>query len=87
MKTHLIPIGNSKGIRIPKSILETCGLEEEIEMVIQKDGLILRPLLEVRSGWDKSFKAMSANNEDTLIIEDQNEGDEKRMGVVINESI
>lgn len=44
MKAALVPIGNSQGIRIPKAILDQCGLSGEVEMIVEGEALIIRPL-------------------------------------------
>ena len=59
MKTQIIKIGNSRGIRIPKSILEHCGYGAEVNIVIGKDELIICPLNKPRKGWSKIFRSMS----------------------------
>ena len=41
MKTELIRIGNSRGIRIPKPIIEQCGLGDTVELRVEDDGLII----------------------------------------------
>jgi virulence-associated protein VagC len=43
MLTKIVPIGNSRGIRIPKAMLETCGFGEEVELQAKNGALILRP--------------------------------------------
>ena len=56
MKTHLIQIGNSKGIRIPKSLIEQYQLSGEIELIPSKTGLLITSSLKPRDGWDETFK-------------------------------
>jgi len=58
MKVDIIPIGNSKGIRIPKVLLEECGFGESAQIAIENNQLVLSPVLKRRSGWDEAFKAM-----------------------------
>ena len=50
MKSTLIQIGNSKGIRIPKSMLEQCNLKKDIELIIQKNAIVIKPLNQKRKG-------------------------------------
>ena len=69
MKLPIIQIGNSKGIRIPKPILEQCGFQNEVEIEIQNDKLILKPVKHVRKNWDKAFKEMALNKDDKLLID------------------
>ena len=44
MKTHVVRIGNSQGIRIPKPLLEQTGLKGEVEITAQDDSLMIRPV-------------------------------------------
>ena len=65
MKTNLIQIGNSKGIRIPKSLIERYQLSGEIELIPSKDGLFLTSSTKPRSGWEDSFKKSAAGQKDS----------------------
>ena len=67
MITRLIKIGNSKGIRIPKILLEESGLTDEVELEVKKNLLIIRSTKNVRQGWEEAFKAMAENKDDQLI--------------------
>ena len=55
---HLIKIGNSQGVRIPKSIIEQSGLEEgEFTFQLTEEGLLLRPVKHApRQGWKEQFE-------------------------------
>lgn len=44
MRVSIIQIGNSKGLRIPQSILKQCGIESEVEMEIQDKNIIIKPI-------------------------------------------
>ena len=68
-KTKLIKIGNSRGIRIPKFVLDRLHLTEEIEMVIVDDHLELRPAQNPRKDWDGAFQSMAKRGDDRLIDE------------------
>ena len=70
MKVNLIRIGNSKGVRIPSSIIKECGLDEEIEMRVEQGVIVLSPLRGVRQGWDAAFEAMAATGDDAALIPD-----------------
>jgi antitoxin MazE len=59
MKTNLVQIGNSKGIRISKSLIEQFNLEGEIEIVPSSKGLLIKPLSKPRSKWEDIFSASS----------------------------
>jgi antitoxin MazE len=67
MKTRIIRIGNSQGIRIPKPLLEQTGLRGEIEIEVRGDGIVLRPLNSPRAGWPAAFRAMAEHGEDALL--------------------
>ena len=57
METRLAAIGNSKGIRIPKSIREQCGLEDLVKLTVTEDGLLISPISKPRLGWEESLIA------------------------------
>jgi antitoxin MazE len=71
MKTKLIRIGNSQGVRIPKPIIEEIGLSEEIEMVLKDNQIILRSADDTRKNWDQAFERMAEKEDDHLL--DQSE--------------
>ena len=56
MKTNLIQIGNSKGIRIPKSLIEQFNLTEGIELIPSAQGLLIASTVKPRKSWEDSFK-------------------------------
>lgn len=72
VKTRIIKIGNSQGIRIPKLLLEQVHLteNEEVELEIKQDQIIVRPLHEVRYGWESAFKEMAEHDDDKMLDED-----------------
>ena len=55
MLTKIVPIGNSRGIRIPKAMLEHCGFGEEVDLQAKNGALILRPFSAPRAGWAEAF--------------------------------
>lgn len=66
VKTRLIKIGNSHGIRIPKLLLEQVGLVGEVEVEAQSGQLVIRPAQSPRQGWDAQFRAMAEAGDDRL---------------------
>lgn len=66
IKTRLIKIGNSQGIRIPKVLVEELGLGEDIEMEAQDGQLVIRPIQHPRAGWDERFRAMAEQDDNQL---------------------
>ena len=67
MKTRIIRIGNSQGIRIPKPILEQTGLSDDVELDVVGNQIIIRSARQPRSGWDAAFAAMAAGGDDALL--------------------
>ena len=67
MRAAIIRIGNSKGLRIPKAILEQCGLKNSVDLRVEDHTLIITPYPEDREGWDKAFHLMAKNEDDTLL--------------------
>jgi antitoxin MazE len=67
MKTKIIQIGNSQGIRIPKPFLEQTGLGEEVELEVRADELVIRSAKRMRAGWDTSFAKMAESGDDVLL--------------------
>jgi len=75
MLVSVIRIGNSKGIRFPKVVLERLGIRDKVDMEVTDKGIILSPVAEVpRQGWAEAFCKMHENNED--IFEDVPTGGE-----------
>jgi antitoxin MazE len=71
MLINIIPIGNSQGIRIPKSILKQCHIENKVDMEIEDNKIILKPINRTpRKDWANKFKQMHINEDDKLIIDD-----------------
>ena len=59
----LIPIGNSKGVRIPKALLQKYGLENALLMEETERGLLLRSKEESKLSWEDTYKAMANEKE------------------------
>ena len=70
MDVSLISIGNSKGIRLPKTILEKYNIQDSIELILEKGFIILKPKTAARKGWEKSFKKMHENGDDKSLMAD-----------------
>lgn len=73
-KARIIKIGNSQGVRIPKVMLEQLGFGSEVEIVIQDDQLVLRPIKRPRQGWAEQFRLMAERGDDQLIDGDSISG-------------
>ena len=70
MELSVINIGNSKGIRLSKTILEKYNIQDKIELILEKGFIVLKPKAEPRKNWEKAFKKMRENNDDKLVIDD-----------------
>ena len=72
MRARVVRIGNSQGIRIPKPLLEQTGIADDVELEVEKNQIIIRPVPNPREGWDNAFKTMAQKSDDTLIYGDEN---------------
>ena len=78
MKVPLTKIGNSRGIRIPKPIIEECALTEEVNLEVKGHTLLISPISHPRKGWEEKFKEMNANEDDSPVLSEAgNDWDEK----------
>lgn len=72
VKTRIVRIGNSQGIRIPKLLLEQVNLteDEEVELEVQSEQIVIRPAYEARHGWESAFRAMAERHDDEMLDEE-----------------
>lgn len=70
MKLLLVQIGNSWGIRIPKTLLQQCKFKKSVKVTIVNGNLVLSADNGPREGWDDAFKKMAAAGEDQLLEQD-----------------
>ena len=70
MEISVINIGNSKGIRLSKTVLEKYSIKDKIEVILEKEYIALKPIAEPRKDWEKAFKKMHANGDDQLLVDD-----------------
>jgi len=70
MDISLIPIGNSKGIRLPKTLIEKYNIKDTLELILEKGYIILKPKTSSRKGWEKLFKKMHENGDDKPLMAD-----------------
>ncbi len=71
MRARVIKIGNSQGFRIPKPILDQTGIRDEVEIEVDKNQIIIRPVKNPREGWDAAFKTMGEKGDDQLIMDEE----------------
>jgi antitoxin MazE len=67
VKTKLVPIGNSRGVRIPKPLLEQAGLEEDVELRVVEGGIMVRGVGVRRAGWAEAAERVRERGEDGLL--------------------
>ena len=67
MKTKIIQIGNSQGIRIPKPLIKQCNLQGEVELEIHDNEIVIRAPHSPRQGWANKFASMAAKGDDSLL--------------------
>jgi antitoxin MazE len=69
MKAKIVRIGNSRGIRIPKPLLEEAGLVGEVEIVVEDNALVIRPVAAAREGWAEAAREAAERGDDGLLDE------------------
>jgi antitoxin MazE len=70
MEVSIIKIGNSKGLRLSKTIIEKYDIKDKVELILEKEQIILKPGKDPRKGWEKEFEKMHLNNDDKLLMND-----------------
>ena len=63
MKTNIVSIGNSQGVRIPKILLEQSKLSGEVELEVRGESIVISPARKPREGWAEQFAAAFAAGE------------------------
>ena len=67
--TQIVKIGNSRGVRLPKLLIEQMGFSNEVEIVVQDRQLVLRAKTHSRQGWDEQFLSMAKHGDDKMFEE------------------
>ncbi len=70
MELSVIRIGNSKGFRLSKTLIEKYNIKDKVELILEKEQIILKPISSPRKGWEKAFKEMNENGDDQLLFND-----------------
>ena len=68
METAIIKIGNSKGLRLSKTILEKYNIKDKVQIILEMGQIILKPIETPRKNWDVSFEKMHQEGDDTLLL-------------------
>jgi len=69
MKVELVRIGNSRGIRIPKPLIEQCGFGDTVELHAEHQRLFITPCRRPRQGWKEAFAAAGPSAHDPLLLD------------------
>jgi antitoxin MazE len=69
MKARLIRIGNSRGVRLPKPLIEEAGLKEEVQLRVRDGAIIITSSTRPRSGWAEAARQIRDRDEDRLLDE------------------
>ena len=67
MRTRLIRIGNSRGIRIPKALVEAAGLDVALRIRVVDEGLLLERVEDPRAGWAEAARKLEGRDEGGLL--------------------
>ncbi len=67
MKAHIVRIGNSKGIRLPKVLLQEAQLEDEVELQAEPGRILISKTAQPRTGWAEAARRMRERGEDRLL--------------------
>ena len=70
MELSIVQIGNSKGVRLPKTLIEKYNIKDKVELILEKGYLILKPISSPRKGWESAFKEMNEKGDDQLLFND-----------------
>lgn len=69
MQVSVIQVGNSKGIRLSKTLLDKYQITDKVELVLENDYIVLKPVAEPRKNWEEAFAEMHRNGDDKLLID------------------
>ncbi|MBI3029332.1 MAG: AbrB/MazE/SpoVT family DNA-binding domain-containing protein [Candidatus Rokubacteria bacterium] len=69
MKARLVRIGNSRGVRLPKPLIEEAGLSDEVEVRVRDGAVVITGASRPRSGWAEAARQMRARGDDRLLDE------------------
>lgn len=75
MQASIIQIGNSKGLRFSKAIIERYGFRDKVEIILEDGHILIKPCNTPRKDWDEAFALMHQNGDDKLLIDDVFEDD------------
>jgi antitoxin MazE len=68
MILSVVKIGNSRGIRLPKALLEQCRIRDRVNVEVTGQRITLQPIQKAREGWDEQMMLMHQRGEDGLLV-------------------
>ena len=78
MKTQIIQIGNSQGVRIPKVLLEESKINGDVDLELHEDGILIRNIQKPRKNWETIFKSLAENDDHDSTVFDTTSNFEKK---------
>ncbi len=69
MKARLVRIGNSRGIRLPKPLIQQAGLTEDVELQVREGQIVISRVSAPREGWADAARKLASRGEDVLLDE------------------
>lgn len=70
MEVSIVKIGNSKGFRLSKTLLDKYKIKDKVELILENDQIVIKPIHEPRKGWAEAFEEMHQRGDDKLFIDD-----------------
>lgn len=70
METAIIKIGNSKGLRLSKTILDKYNIKDKVEIILEEGQIIIKPIEIPRQNWETAFEKMSKEGDDKMLLND-----------------
>lgn len=67
MRARIAKIGNSRGIRIPRPVLDQVGFSDEVELRVEGNTLVIASPYRARLGWSEAFARMANRGDDALL--------------------
>lgn len=67
MRARIVRVGNSRGVRLPKPLLDEAGLPEEVEIHAEPGRIVIEAAVRPRAGWAEAARQMAASGEDGLL--------------------
>jgi len=69
MKTRIVRIGNSRGVRLPKPLIEQAGLGEEVELRVEEGAIVIQSAARPRAGWAEAARQLATERDAGLLDE------------------